>query len=195
MLAKITGIIFKKFPDRLLLEIAPLIFEVFIPFSLYEHLPREGESVSLYVVLRLRADSFELYGFGDWESRQLFEKLQRISNVGPRLALNILSVFNPEEFCQIIRETDIERLSQVPGIGPKRAERLCVELRSRLERIGSMDLRKEKLFEEAVSALVNLGFSIREATSVLKEVYHQDEDVVGLIRKALKRFSGEDKGA
>ncbi len=189
MLAKITGTIFKKFPDRLLLEITPLVFEIFIPFSLYEHLPREGESVSLYVVLRIRGDVFELYGFEDWESRELFEKLQRISNVGPRLALNILSVFNPEEFYQIVKNTDIERLSQVPGIGPKRAERLCVELRSRLDEIDSVYLRKEKAFEEAISALVNLGFSVKEASFALKEVYKEDEDIAGLIRKALRKLS------
>ncbi len=194
MLAQIRGTILKKLPGKVLLGVGPITLEILIPFSLFERLPEEGRPFSFYVVLRLRGEVFELYGFEDWETREVFQRLQSIPRVGPRLALNILSVFTPHEFRQIIEETDIERLSRVPGIGPKRAERLCVELRARLGLVKKTPTRREKSFEEALSALLNLGFSAGEASNALEAVYQEDDDLALLIRKALKRLSGHLQG-
>lgn len=189
MLAKVTGTILEKFPGKVLLEVGPMVLELLVPLSLYEYLPAPKSSFSFHVVLRLRGESFELYGFAEEESRELFQRLQSLPRVGPRLALNILSVFAPEEFREIVAEGNVERLSRVPGIGPKRAERLCVELRSRLNLARKSGPRRERFFEEALSALLNLGFSRTEAAAALEGVYQEGEDLANLIRKALKRLS------
>ncbi len=187
MLTRITGILLEKFPGQVLLELGPVVVEVLVPLSLYEKLPIPGQEISLYVVLRLKGESLELYGFTELEDRALFQRLQGLPRVGPRLALNILSVFSPEQFREVIAAGDVQRLSQVPGIGPKRAARLCVELRSRLDwtspqtQIGPL--------EEALSALLNLGFSRKEALESLKACYKEGMDLALLLRQALKRLS------
>ena len=186
MLVKISGQLVQKSPGRVLLELGPLVLEVMTPFSLAEKLPAPGEEVDLFVSLKLRNEQPELYGFLSLEERELFEQLQGISRLGPRLALNILGVFSPKEFFQVVAENDIKRLARVPGIGPRRAERLCVECRTRLK------LRPEPrspLFEEALSALLNLGFSTEEARAALEKVFREGEDLSQIIKEALKRLS------
>ncbi len=188
MLAKVSGTIEKKFPGRVILSIGPLAFEILVPISLYEELPEEGQRCSLFVTGRLRGEVLELYGFSDWESRELFSRLQNISRVGPRLALNILSVFKPEELAEVVAQADYRRLSQVPGIGPRRAERLCVELRNRLG-LTNQTPSPSPIFGEALSSLLNLGFSQKEATKALNQVFREDLELAELIREALKRLS------
>jgi len=195
VLAKVTGTILEKLPGKVLLKVGPIVLEVLTPFSLYEHLPTEGSPFSFHVVLRLRGETFELYGFADDESRELFQRLQGIPRLGPRLALNILSVFSPEKFREVVAGKEVERLSRVPGIGPKLAERLCVELRSRLDLARKPKPKREKPFEEALSALLNLGFSSTEATAALEEVYQAGEETGEIVRKALKRLAEGVKGA
>ncbi len=188
MLARISGTIEKKFPGKVILSVGPVAFEVLVPFSLYEILPEEGKNCTLFVINRLRGESLELYGFSDWESRDLFLRLQGISRVGPRLALNILSVFKPEELTEIVAQADYGRLAKVPGIGPKRAERLGVELRNLLG-LPSQRVSPHPLFGEALSSLLNLGFSHEEAEKALGQVFRDDLDLAELIREALKRLS------
>ncbi len=187
MLNRLTGTLLEKGPGQVLLELGPVVLEILVPLSLYERLPEPGQRVCLYVVLRFKGESLELYGFADQETRVLFQRLQGLPRVGPRLALNILSVFSPEEFREVIAAGDVERLSQVPGIGPKRAARLCVELRSRLD--WSPPQPQSGPMEEALSALLNLGFSRKEALESLKASYQEGMDLALLLRQALKRLS------
>ena len=191
MLVKISGHLVQKTPGRILLKVGPLVLEVMTPFSLAERLPAPGEEVELFVSLKMRNEQPELYGFLSLEERELFEKLQGISRLGPRLALNILGVFSPEEFSRVVAENNVERLAQVPGIGPRRAERLCVECRTRLK---LKPEPKSPLFEEALSALLNLGFSYEEARGALEKVFQEGKDLSQLITEALKRLSQDGTG-
>ncbi len=186
MLAQVEGRIQRKEPGRVFLKSGPLVFEIFVPFSLAEELPPVGEKCLLHVSLRIRNEIPELYGFLDAEDRNLFENLQNVSRLGPRLALNILSVFKPREFLEIVARNDVRSLAKVPGIGPRRAERLCVELRSRL---GLKKSPVSPLFEEALSALLNLGFKPEEARSALEKCFREGEDLSEIIKGALKQLS------
>ncbi len=186
MLAQVEGLLQHKEPGKVFLKCGPFVLEILTPFSLAERLPPKGERCSLYVSLRIRNETPELYGFLDLEARELFERLQQVSRLGPRLALNILGVFEPKEFLEIIAQNDVKSLAKVPGIGPRRAERLCVELRSRL---GLRKTSPSPLFEEALSALLNLGFSPEEARSALEKSFQEGEDLSEIIKKALKKLS------
>ena len=188
MLARITGKVEEKSPGKVILSLGKVSFEVLVPLSLFETLPPPGGECTLYVSCRLRGESLELYGFEDWESRELFTRLQAISRVGPRLALNILSVFAPHELEEAVAQDDYRRLAKVPGIGMRRAERLCVELRSRLG-IKEKPGQRPPLFKEAMSALTNLGFSRQEAERALEQVFSGEKDLSTLIREALKTLS------
>jgi len=186
VLAGLKGTIVEKKTDRVFLQIGPVVMEVLIPFSLYEKIPPVGQDYTFWVVLNLRGEHLELYGFADQETRNLFKRLQALPRLGPRLALNIVSVFKPEEFTQVVAEGDVERLSRVPGIGPKRAARLCVELRSRLK--PEKALPTGGPLEEALSALMNLGFTRKEATEALQYDSETVTDLDTLLRKALRRL-------
>ncbi|NPB09201.1 MAG: Holliday junction branch migration protein RuvA [Thermodesulfobacteria bacterium] len=188
MLAKVSGIIEKKAPGKVVLSLGAIALEILVPLCVSEELPPEGEECSLFVTERLRGEVFELYGFADWESRELFGRLQSISRVGPRLALNILSVFRPEELSEIVAQADYKRLARVPGIGPRRAERLCVELRNRLG-IDPQKAPASPAFSEALSTLLNLGFSRDEAQKALNEVFREDLELSELVREALRKLS------
>ncbi len=186
MLAQVEGQLQYKEPGRVFLKSGPFVLEILTPFSLSERLPPPGQDCRLYVCLRIRNEIPELYGFLSAEARELFSRLQEVSRLGPRLALNILGVFEPQEFLEIIAQNDVESLSKVPGIGPRRAERLCVELRSRL---GIRKPLTSPLFNEALSALLNLGFSPDEARMALEKSFQEGKDLSEIIKEALKRLS------
>ncbi len=188
MLSEIRGRIKRKSPGKIWLEVGSLVLEITVPLTLTETLPPPGEEVSLPVCLWIQEGVPEIFGFGDEETRETFKLLASLSGVGPRLALNLLAFFRPEELEKAVQTEDLKALSRVPGIGPRRAERLCVELR------GKLALRKKSparppVYEEALAVLRNLGFSAREAEEALAQVFSGEEDLDELLKKALKRFS------
>ncbi|OAG28261.1 Holliday junction branch migration protein RuvA [Thermodesulfatator autotrophicus] len=186
MLAQVRGKIVKKIPGKVFMATGSVVLEVSVPLNLSQNLPSEGEDYTLYTTLRLRGEVLELYGFKDWDTKLFFEKLISISSLGPKLALNILSIFEPEEFVEAVVKNDIKKLSEVPGIGPRRAEKLCVELRTRLD---LSPQTQSPLWDEALSALLNLGFAEKEARKALKAVFKEEKDLTTLIKEALKRLS------
>ncbi|HHI96659.1 MAG TPA: Holliday junction branch migration protein RuvA [Thermodesulfatator atlanticus] len=189
MLAEIKGRLKQKQPGKIYLEASPFVFEIYTPFNLDQKLPPPGEVVRLFVSLKIRQETPELYGFLSNEAKTLFERLQTVSRLGPRLALNILATFEPEEFARVVAENDVKSLARVPGIGPRRAERLCVEFRNKLGLIGPRSYGPSPLFHEALSVLLNLGFSNQEARPALEAVFEEGEDLAIIIKKALKRLS------
>ena len=190
MLAQVEGLLERKEPGRVFLKSGPFVLEILVPFSVMDRLPARGKRCVLYVSFRIRNEIPELYGFLTPEARDLFERLQQVSRLGPRLALNILGVFEPEEFLEIVAQNDVQSLARVPGIGPRRAERLCVELRSRL---GVKKPPVSPLFEEALSALLNLGFSPEEARPALEKTFQEGKDLSEIVKEALKRLSVKDE--
>ncbi len=184
-------------PNKLILQTNECIFwEILIPFNLIEILKEnflEKETL-FYVVPILRKNEYiEIYGFLGKEERELFIKLNTLSKIGPKLALNLLSIFSPEILRKIILDKRAQELSKVPGIGPKRAEKLYLELKSLFLKPSQKGIilppEKEILLEEAKSCLMSLGFQSKEVEKVLYQVFEEKDSLDTLIKKALKEFS------
>ena len=165
-------------------------YEMEIPLTVYERLPREGEDVELRTFQVVREDSLTLFGFIDGAERALFGRLLTASGVGPRLALNMLSTMPPARLVRAILEKDIPALRRIPGLGTKKAERLVLELADRLNDIAVApegERPKGRTAEEAVSALVALGYTPTEATAAVRKALDERGTISGieLIKAAL----------
>jgi holliday junction DNA helicase RuvA len=168
-------------------------YEVEIPLTVYEHLPREGAEVELRTAQVVREDAITLYGFLDAPSRNLFVRLLTASGVGPRLALGMLSAMPPERLVRTILDRDTVALRRIPGLGTKKAEKLVIEMNDRL---GDLDLAPaagsapSSGTEEAVGALVALGYTRAEAAAAVREALDAGGAPLGLdlIKAALTRL-------
>ncbi len=168
---------------------AGVAYEIAVPLSVLERLPREGEEVELRTWLVVREDAQELYGFLDARERTLFGRLLGASGVGPRLALAMLSTLSPERLVAAIRGRDIPSLRQVPGLGTKKAEKVIVELTDKLDDLayGAPERPSGRSAEKAVGALVSLGYSAVVAGTAVRRALEQTPDLEGpqLIKAAL----------
>lgn len=170
---------------------AGVAYEVQIPLTVFERLPREGAEVELRTVQVVRADAVELFGFLEDGERVLFSRLLTASGVGPRLALNILSTMPPERVVRAIVDKDITALRQIPGLGAKKAARLALELADRLDDIAMVAASPRAAggarLEEAVAALVALGYSSADAAAAVRRVMDTEAGLAGvdLIKAAL----------
>ncbi|MFN4197348.1 MAG: Holliday junction branch migration protein RuvA, partial [Caldimicrobium sp.] len=169
---------------------------VLIPLNLMKILKEKflGQEIELFVVpFIVKNEKLELYGFLEREEREFFLRLNALSKIGPTLALNILSVFSPEELRQVIEERKIAELSKVPGIGLKRAEKLFIDLKNlfgKLSKKGiTIPFEKESILSEAKACLLSLGFQKKEIEEVLFKVFHEEDSLEELIRKALKELT------
>lgn len=173
-------------------------YELLIPLSVFERLPREGADVELRTYHVVREDSAELFGFLEHSERMLFGKLLGASGVGPRLALNMLSTMPPERLVQAIVSKDIAALKRIPGLGAKKAERLVLELADRLDDIALTTATATgasgsagATTKEAVDALVALGYNPAEASTAVRKALDQENRLMGvdLIKAALAKVS------
>lgn len=157
--------------------------------STFYSLPEVGAEVMLYTHLVVREDAHVLFGFGTETERRLFRALIRVNGVGPRLALTILSGVSVENFVRCVRDNDSAALTRLPGIGRKTAERLVVEMRDRLEDAGSDAMTRNVPMtarDEALSALVSLGYKPPEAGRMLQAIKDTGISSAELIRRALQ---------
>ena len=176
MIGTLTGVLASKSPPHLLLEVAGVGYEVEAPMSTFYSLPAIGERTRLLTHLVVREDAHVLYGFATYEERALFRNLLKVSGVGPRIALAILSGGTAATFAHAVRERDAAALTRIPGVGRKIAERLIVEMRDRLELAGAAPADGgggagapvSGAEAEAYAALVSLGYKPVEATRLLK---------------------------
>jgi Holliday junction DNA helicase RuvA len=196
VIGTLTGVLASKSPPHLLLEVGGIGYEVEAPMSTFYALPAIGERIRLLTHLVVREDAHVLYGFASYEERSLFRNLLKVSGVGPRIALAILSGGTAATFAHAVRERDAAALTRIPGVGRKIAERLIVEMRDRLELAvaasadgavgaGAPALGAEA---EAYGALVSLGYKPVEATRLLKGVGAASASLSTeeLIRRALQ---------
>jgi Holliday junction DNA helicase RuvA len=164
-------------------------YEVMIPLSVFERLPNAGADIELRTYQVVREDSVELYGFIDEVERALFSRLLTASGVGPRLAVAILSSMTPDRIVSAIMNRDIVALRQIPGLGTKKAERLALELADRLDDLAVTATKRGGAagFDEAVHALVALGYSTGDAASAVRRVVdeHGPMAPIDLIKAAL----------
>ncbi|MGD8279458.1 MAG: Holliday junction branch migration protein RuvA [Gemmatimonadota bacterium] len=171
-------------------------YELEVPLSVYERLPREGTDVELRTLQIVREDDITLYGFLDAGERAVFARLLTASGVGPRLALNMLSTLPPDRLVRAILEKDIPTLRQIPGLGAKKAERLAVELADRLDDLAATrpaDMPQSRTAEAAVSALTALGYSHADAAAAIRRALDREgasAETERLIRAALGAADG-----
>ena len=195
MIGSLVGLIKEKKPSLLLLEVNGVGYEIHVPLSTSFQLPKNGESAYLLTHLIVREDQHTLYGFATEEERNLFRTLIKISGVGAKMALTILSGINVNGFVQSVINEDIDTLVHLPGIGKKTAERLIVEMKDRLEGItdnleSSASLTSENSIAiEARNALVNLGYKYNEAKKILDNIDTNGLSVEELLRQALKSLN------
>ena len=188
MIGYLEGQLLDKGPGQVLLKVGGVGYQVFIPLSTFYALPDPPAPVSLLIHTRLQEDALQLYGFQTQEEKDLFLQLLSIPRVGARMALNILSGINPEDFAQALLQRDEKRLAGIPGIGKKSAARIVLELKDRLpparrRRPASV---MEKLAEDALSALLNLGYSKNVAEKALDAARAQGADTLeALLRQSL----------
>jgi holliday junction DNA helicase RuvA len=200
MIARLKGQLIEKSPVSLVVDVQGVGYEVFIPLTVYYELPECGTAISLYIHTRVREDSFKLFGFIKEADKQMFELLTRISKVGPKIALAFLSGMTGQELTQAVFNDDIATLSAIPGVGRKTAERLALELKDKLS---ELNLQPETatatvdntpgggMKDDAVSALVNLGYKKAQAEQALKKVWRDEAkpSLEELIRDSLNCLS------
>ena len=186
MIGRLSGRLAAKNPPQVLLDVGGVGYELDVPMSTFYGLPAAGEAVTLYTHLVVREDAHTLYGFGSLEERSAFRQLIRISGVGARTALAVLSGMSVAELARSIALQDAGRLTKVPGIGKKTAERLLLELKGKL--MDSAQPGTGGQPSDVVTALVALGYSEKEALAAAKDVA-PDMPVGEGIRAALKSLA------
>jgi Holliday junction DNA helicase RuvA len=160
MIAHLRGRLISKHPNQAIVEAGGVGYDVVITVPTFSELPSAGAEVALHIHTHVREDALALYGFLRPEEKQLFEKLITVSGIGPKLAITILSGMAAAEMVGAIRGNDFARLTKIPGIGRKTAERMCVELRDKLEGFGAPQavVTHSAIEEDVISALSNLGY-------------------------------------
>ncbi len=194
MIGRLHGVLISKQPPMLLLDVHGVGYEVEAPMSSIFDLPATGQPVTLLIHTVVREDAFLLYGFLRETERSLFRNLLKISGVGAKLALAILSGMSAQEFADAVQRNDVSTLIRLPGIGRKTAERLIIEMRDRLGDTeggalpGSTTSTRRGALDEAISALESLGYKPVEAARMARAVPQAvDMEAGEIIRAALKQ--------
>jgi Holliday junction DNA helicase RuvA len=196
MIGFLRGRLTAKHPPQLLIDVGGVGYEVEAPMSTFYGLPQTGTDVSLFTHLVVREDAHVLFGFGTERERRLFRELIKVSNVGPKLALALLSGMTVESFLLCIEAQDADTLVRIPGVGRKTAERLLIEMKDRIGAFASLEralpsseggsVSVNGAQAEAFSALVALGYKPAEVTRLLKGVDASAKTTEELIRGALQ---------
>jgi holliday junction DNA helicase RuvA len=196
MIAHLRGRLLAKHPNQVIVETAGVGYDVTISVPTFSDLPALGSEVALHVHTHVREDSIALYGFLRPAEKQLFEKLITVTGIGPKLAITILSGMPADEMVAAIRNNDVGRLTRIPGIGKKTAERMVLELRDKLPSAGvepvTAAATATPLEEDVLSALVNLGYQRAVAERALGFVAKNGKpggSFDGLFREALAVLS------
>jgi Holliday junction DNA helicase RuvA len=196
MIGRLRGEIVFKQPPQLMLDVGGVGYELEAPMSTFYDLPAVGETVTLLTHLAVREDAQVLYGFLREPDRALFRSLLKVSGVGARMALGILSGMDAQRFAACVEQEDLATLTRLPGIGKKTAQRLVMEMRDRLDRLdglpavtapdGSPVSADESTLVDAVGALVALGYKPAEANRMARAVFNGARNSEEIIRAALK---------
>ena len=188
MIGRLAGTLLEKNPPQILLDVQGVAYEVDVPMSTFYNLPNIGEKLTLFTHLVVREDAHLLFGFGSESERRAFRQLIRISGVGARIALAVLSGLSVAELAQAVTMQDSGRLTKIPGIGKKTAERLLLELKDKLgaELTSAVGVyRQAPVAADVLNALLSLGYSDKEAARAVKEL-PEGIAVGDGIRQALK---------
>lgn len=191
MIGRLTGILLEKNPPQILLDVQGVAYELDVPMSTFYNLPALRESVVLHTQLIVREDAHLLYGFLSNEERKAFRQLLKISGVGPRLALSVLSGLSLNDLALAVANKEVARLTKIPGVGKKTAERLLLELQGKFVVSGLnaiQDAPAASTGNDVMNALLALGYNEKEAEWAVKQL-NKDASVAEGIRLALKLLS------
>jgi len=204
MIGRLRGILIEKQPPEVVLDVSGVGYEIQLPMSSFYPLPELGEEAVIFTHFVVREDAQLLYGFADKHERAMFRELIKVNGVGPKLALAILSGMSANQFVQCINNDAVSSLVKLPGVGKKTAERLVVEMKDRLKNWVGADLltpESDKMafenglentfiggnaIDEAISALVALGYKPASAEKTIKQIHQPGMDCEALIRSSLK---------
>jgi len=201
MIGQLRGKLLHKKPNLVLIDVQGVGYEVFIPLTSFYELPEEGHEVMLKVHTHVREDALALFGFCTQREKDLFLKLISISGIGPKLAISVLSGAKVEDLAQAIADGNLTRLTAIPGIGRKTAERLVLELKGQITpfllpeqvRTPGMSIGAGGLQEDILSALVNLGYpraGAEKALSTILRSGNAERSFEGLLRHTLQLLAG-----
>lgn len=192
MIGRLRGRLVRKSPPALIVDVGGVGYELEAPMSTFYRLPELGSEVELHTHLVVREDAHLLYGFATEEERRLFRDLLRVTGIGPKIGLALLSGIDVPTFLACVEAQDVDALVRIPGIGRKTAERLLVEMRDRIRALGGLPSTAGPrdpaagAQAEAHAALVALGYRPLEATRLLKSVEGEGAGTEELIRRALQ---------
>jgi Holliday junction DNA helicase RuvA len=201
MIAALTGTLTEKLPNRLTLSVQGVGYEVIVPLSTFYQLPEAGASLTLQIHTHVREDAIQLFGFVSRPEKDCFLLLLGVNGVGPKVAMGLLSGLTVADLAGAIHRGDQARLSAVPGIGPKTAARLVLELKEKmLALIDETDREEgatgeERVQRDVVSALTNLGYQRQSARDTVRRIWRESSPsmqaltVEGLLRESLKVLS------
>jgi Holliday junction DNA helicase RuvA len=203
MIARISGTLVYKYITHAIVDSQGVGYRIFIPLTTFYELPDIGESVTLNVHTHVRQDAISLFGFYTQEERDMFQLMIAVSGIGPKLAINILSGISVGELIRAVNEGDLHRMVSIPGVGKKMAERVILELKDKVLKLHKEERNldtarapastEELIKEDALSALVNLGYKSQAASEALEKVikqYPEDITVEVLLKKTLRVLSG-----
>jgi len=177
VIAHLRGKLAQKDPSRVIVDVNGVGYEVFVPLTTFTALPGLGSEVSIDIHTHVREDIIALYGFSTRRERAIFEKLMTISGIGPKLAVTILSGGSVEDLVGAIKRSDLARLTSIPGVGRKTAERIILELKDKLQDFAEAQA-KPGVEVDVLSALENLGYNRALAESAVRRATNGDADPV-----------------
>jgi holliday junction DNA helicase RuvA len=200
MIALLTGRLAFKAPSHLALDVQGVGYEVFIPLSTYYNLPNVQDNLTLSIHTHVREDAIQLFGFSTPQEKDAFVLLLSVSGIGPKSALGILSALPVSDLVSAIQSGDVEKLETVPGIGKKSAGRLVLELKDKLTKLhpalvpsdAQLLKGRDEQFDDALSALTNLGYRTSDAKEALKAAQQSGSGswtLQELIRESLKKLA------
>jgi len=199
MIAYLSGKILEKEANLIIVDVGGVGYEVIIPLSTFYDLGEPGEDVSLRIYTYVREDIFQLFGFKTVRERELFLLLISVSGIGPKSAVTALSGMSADEIIGAIRQNNLARLNSIPGVGRKTAERIVIELRDKIVKLSAVSAEEMKatsvpqtsgndVYDDAISALVNLGYHANAAEKALKQAMQEGTEmsVQKLLRRSLQ---------
>ncbi len=192
MIGHLRGRLVRKAPPALIIDVGGVGYELQAPMSTFYRLPEVGSDVLLHTHQVVREDAHLLFGFATEDERRLFRELLRVTGIGPKIGLALLSGIDVDTFMLCVEAQDVDALIRIPGIGRKTAERLLIEMRDRISALGQLPSAVQRLDKaagaqaEAYAALVALGYRPAEVTRLLKSVDKEGAGTEELIRRALQ---------
>lgn len=200
MIAYLSGMLFSKNPQSVVVDINGVGYQIFIPLSTFYRLPDETEKVSLHVYTHVREDTLQLFGFQTEMEKQIFLLLISVSGIGPKVALNILSGMGFEELLSAIVRADSERISSIPGVGKKTSQRIILELKEKASKLvegmevaleEKVEVRDKEMYDDALSALINLGYPSKAAKRAIEIALRKDQEmnIETLLKEALRNLA------